>query len=301
MLLSCIGIGSNAIRMLEATWTDGGLCVLKRERRGTRLFAGLFNGRLQEESMHRSLMAVEEMAVMARADQTDELYIFATSAVRDAENGHEFTSKCEALSGVPVEIISGEEEAVLSYIGAMRGGRSAVIDIGGGSTEFTLGHDERIFAAKSLQMGAVRMNSQLPILSRENYQETVERCKRIIARDAKDMLVQKEQFDWTGVGGTMTTLGAMKQRIPLFDPKHSEGMAMTYEEIHGFGMRLSGMTLEERRHVDGLMPHRADIMPSGIAILDAAMTKFHIETIRLSAQGNLDGYLKKKFSQTLDK
>ena len=108
------GIGSDAIRLLVAGWEKGQLCAVHRERRGTRLFAGLVGGMLTEESMQSSVNAVGEWARCARADGAQEIFVFATSAVRDAVNGSEFTARCESACGAKVEIVSGEEEAVLS-------------------------------------------------------------------------------------------------------------------------------------------------------------------------------------------
>ena len=175
MRLACIGIGSNAIRLLIAQWSQEGLCVIRRERRGTRLFAGLVDGALTRQSIRSSVEAVAELAMLARQSGAQEIFVFATSAVRDASNGDEFTRLAQQASGTHIEIISGEEEAVLSYIGASRGGRCGVLDIGGGSTEFTIGEDDRSLGAVSLQMGAVRMNAQAPVCSREDYEQTVER------------------------------------------------------------------------------------------------------------------------------
>ncbi|MBP3656741.1 MAG: hypothetical protein J6K32_08615 [Clostridia bacterium] len=298
MRLACIGIGSNAIRLLTATWEGGRLCVIRRERRGTRLFAGLVDGALTEKSIRSSVDAVGELAMLARADGVQKIFIFATSAVRDASNGHVFTAMAEEASGAKVEIITGEEEAVLSYLGASEGGACGVIDIGGGSTEFTLGDGGRILGAVSLQMGAVRMNAQTPILSPEDYEATVERCMRLIRRDARSLLACPAREAWFGVGGTMTTLGAMQRRVPLFDPDTCEGMSMSMEEVAAWGARLARMTIAERRSITGLMPQRADIIPSGVAILEAAMRCFAMPALRLSAHGNMDGYLKKKFEET---
>ena len=210
MRLGCIGIGSNAIRLLVASWKDGQLCDVRRERRGTRLFAGLIGGRLTEESIQSSVNAVDELAQCARGDGAQEIFVFATSAVRDAANGRAFTDRCEAACGARVEIVSGEEEAGLSYIGASDGGVCGMIDIGGGSTEFTLGEGEKIRGAVSLQMGAVRMNAQRPVLRLDDYAATVEQCRRLIQRDAQGLLTLGMKPDWVGVGGTMTTLGAMR-------------------------------------------------------------------------------------------
>lgn len=297
MRLACIGIGSNAIRLLCAGWKDGALCDVVRERRGTRLFAGLVNGALTQESMRSSVDAVAELAMIARADGAQEIFVFATSAVRDARNGEAFTQACEAACSTHVEIISGEEEAVLSYFGASDGGSCGVIDIGGGSTEFTLGEDMDVLGAVSLQLGAVRMNAQTPVLSLEDYENTVERCMHIIRRDAQALLACPPRKSWAGVGGTMTTLGAMQRRVPLFDPALCEGMEMTRSEVCAWGRKLARMTISERRQIVGLMPQRADIIPSGVAILEAAMRCFGMPALRLSAHGNMDGYLKKKFKE----
>lgn len=297
MRLACIGIGSNAIRLLTAGWTGEKLCNVRRERRGTRLFAGLIDGALTPESMRSSVDAVRELGMMAREDGAQEIFVFATSAVRDASNGEAFTRAAQEACGAQVEIISGEEEAVYSYMGACDGGECGVIDIGGGSTEFTLGRDDRVFGAVSLQMGAVRMNAGTPVLCRADYDATMERCTELIRREAQALLSFARRERWVGVGGTMTTLGAMQRRVQLFDPDTCEGMTMTLDEVAAWGDRLARLSLSGRRQIVGLMPHRADIIPSGIAILEASMRCFGIEAIVLSAHGNMDGYLKKKFRE----
>jgi len=297
MRLACIGIGSNAIRLLIAEWMQEGLCVIRRERRGTRLFAGLVNGALTDQSMMSSVDAVAELAMLARQSAAQEIFVFATSAVRDASNGEEFTRLAEAASGTSIEIITGEQEAVLSYIGASSGGRCGVIDIGGGSTEFTIGQEDRTLGAVSLQMGAVRMHAQMPIRSLEDYKKTVDRCMHMICRDADTLLqIPRAQY-WVGVGGTMTTIGAMHRSVPLFDPQMCEGMKISRAEISDWGHRIACMPLADRKQIIGLMPQRADIIPSGIAILEAAMRAFGVEEMALSAHGNMDGYLKKKFKE----
>ena len=297
MRLACIGIGSNAIRLLVAGWASGMLCPIRRERRGTRLFAGLVDGALTQQSIDASAEAVAELACLARSCGAQEIFVFATSAVRDASNGDAFTALAQQRSGTHIEILSGEEEARLSYIGASSGGACGVIDIGGGSTEFTLGEGARVLASASLQMGAVRMNAQQPILCPQDYEQTLERCRALIRRDAGALLVQPPRACWVGVGGTMTTLGAMERGVPLFDHAACEGMEVTASQVAAWGRRLAGLTLEERRQIVGLMPHRADIIPSGIAILESAMDCFGMERLALSAHGNMDGYLKKKFAE----
>ncbi len=297
MRLSCVAIGSNAIRMLSAEWDGEKLCGILRERRGTRLFAGLKNGYLTEESMQSSVDAVAELAGLARQSGAQETFLFATSAARDAANGAEFAERCRAACGVSPEIITGEEEARLSFLGACGCGRCGVIDIGGGSTEFTTGEDGIPGCAISLQMGAVRYSRLESVTDGASYDRARERAMALILDEAPGWYTDAADRIWTGVGGTMTTLGAMQRGIPLFDPDSCEGMGMTRREVAAWGRKLAVMPMEERRHTTGLMPHRADIIPAGIAILDAAMSVFSIGVLRLSAQGNMDGYLKKKFRE----
>ena len=294
MRLACIAVGSNAIRMLSAEWDGETLRGVVRERRGTRLFAGLVDGRLTEESMRRSADAVSELAELAGRSGAQRLFLFATSAARDAENAADFAGRCREACGLSPEILTGEEEAVLSFLGACTPGRSAVIDIGGGSTEFTLGEEGRPQRAQSLQMGAVRFTRQEAIVGEDGYDRAYSRALELVRSQASGLLGEGRGRTWTGVGGTMTTLGSMQRRVPYFTDA-CEGMRMSREEVGAWGRKLARLPLEERRQVEGLMPHRADIIPAGIAILDAAMTAFGADEIRLSAQGNMDGYLKKKF------
>ena len=146
-------------------------------------------------------------------------------------------------------------------------------------------------------MGAVRMNAQTPVLRCEDYEATVERCMSMIRRDAQALLSCPAAERWVGVGGTMTTLGAMQKGVPLFDARLCEGMRVPRADVCAWGRRLSRLPIAERRQIVGLMPHRADIIPSGIAILEAAMRMFGMEELTLSAHGNMDGYLKKKFGE----
>ena len=298
MRLGCIGIGSNAIRLLVASWKDGQLCDVRRERRGTRLFAGLIGGRLTEESIQSSVNAVEELAQCARGDGAQEIFVFATSAVRDAVNGRAFTDRCEAACGARVEIVSGEEEAVLSYIGASDGGVCGMIDIGGGSTEFTLGEGEKIRGAVSLQMGAVRMNAQRPVLRLDDYAATVEQCRRLIQRDAQGLLTLGMKPDWVGVGGTMTTLGAMQRAVPLFDAARCEGMRMDFETVAGWGRRLARMSMAERQEF--IEEFFGTLTATGAVTLSDLSARMLRETLRFARAVHQEPSLHKMVNETLE-
>ena len=171
MILAVIGIGSNSVRMLTAEAEGGDFRRMARDRAGTRLFAGLDEqGNLSAESMARTLEAMSQMAQEARRRRAERLHAFATSAARDARNGKEFMAAAEQATGVPLEILSGEEEAELSFLGARDvfpdGRRCGVIDIGGGSTEIVTGEGQGTDCAFSCQMGAVRLFRAIPLTCR---------------------------------------------------------------------------------------------------------------------------------------
>ena len=142
MKAAVIGIGSNSVRMLVCEVDGGEMRRIRRDREGTRLFAGLDAGRnLSADAMAKSCAAVKRMADSARDEGCEALHLFATSATRDAANQADFTALLLKETGLTLEICSGETEAALSFFGATDGGDCGVIDIGGGSTEIIVGSD----------------------------------------------------------------------------------------------------------------------------------------------------------------
>ena len=153
--VAVIGVGSNSVRMLVALVEEDGFTRLTRDREGTRLFAGLDEkGNLSPESMAKTAGAVERMAQSAGRIGCDRIHVFATSASREARNGAAFLALLRQKTGTEPEIVTGEEEAVLSFLGATEvappgTGRCGVIDIGGGSMELVIGEKARIDLALS--------------------------------------------------------------------------------------------------------------------------------------------------------
>ena len=289
-----IGIGSNSVRLLVADAVEGKIVPVLRDRCGTRLFAGLKDGALTPESIEVSSAAAREMERKAREAGAGAIYIFATSAVRDAKNREEFAQRILSMAGLELEVCSGEEEARLSYAGAALGGRCGMIDIGGGSTEITLGDGDDVLGAVSTQMGAVRFHRQFPIDSPESFESVAQEAIKILKADAQKVSVLARPDAWVGVGGTFTSLGAMDKQLATFDRTLVEGYPLDRERVRAWGHQLSVMPLEERLRLPGLQPQRADIVAHGVAILLGCMVHFDIKTIRVSDKGNLDGFLRKK-------
>ena len=299
MPAAVIGIGSNSVRALIARNNDGVFERLYRDREGTRLFAGLDSrNMLNQESIRKTADAVQRMASEARKRGAEDLSVFATSAARDAANGQDFLDAVEQAAGVPPMILSGEEEARLSFFGASRAVKDecfcGVIDIGGGSTEIVTGRGEEIECAFSCQMGAVRLFREIPLSRKEDMEAVEKAAGEILEAKLKETPAVRLPETWIGTGGTFTTLAAMVKEIPWTARTHMHGTRVTEKEIREVGEKLADMPLEERFRLPGLQPGRADIVVHGICILLAVMKRFGIESITVSEWGNMDGYLWKK-------
>ena len=298
MRVSVIGIGSNSVRMLLADVTDGKLERILRDREGTRLFAGLDeNNCLSEESMRRTAGAAALMVGKARAEGAEQVHIFATSASRDAANGEDFIQLVRTLTGEDLDIISGEEEACLSFLGATDGVRvpCGVIDIGGGSTEVVTGLGAHVGTAVSCQMGAVRLYNMLPLQSSADLKAVIAKADEILTDTLAGRSLDPLPERWIGTGGTFTTLAAMVKGIRWTDRTYMHGTTLAKEKIEVLAIHLADMPMEERLKLPGLQPNRADIVVHGICILLAIMEHFGMTEITVSELGNLDGFIRNRY------
>ena len=299
MRAAAIGIGSNSVRMLLADITDKQGVRLMRDRAGTRLFAGLDEKRnLSRTAMDTSAESVRLMAETARQQGADEIILFATSATRDAANADVFASLLKDTAGLDLLVLTGEEEAMLSFYGASGNGHCGVIDIGGGSTEIIIGRGLQMDVSMSCQMGAVRLSRMLPIACEADLAAVLTAAEEIL--QAK--LQQVPSFDvppsWFGTGGTFTTLAAMVNCVPWTDRTQMHGTRLSLDHIEKAAYLLAPLSLSQRQALPGLQPNRADIIVHGICILLAVMRHFGLSEITVSEYGNLDGFLKDHYGLT---
>ncbi len=296
MKVAVIGIGSNSVRMLVCEVSDGEMRRIRRDREGTRLFAGLDAGRnLSAVSMANSCAAVKKMAESARADGVDAIHLFATSATRDAANQADFSALLRKETGLTLEICSGETEAALSFFGATDGGDSGVIDIGGGSTEIIVGDGMDVRCGFSCQMGAVRLAGMQPIRDHGDLSAVQQIAADILEEALRLHPALTFPVQWRGTGGTFTTLAAIMKGIRWTDRTYMHGTVLTRDFVLRIARDLADMSLEERKQLPGLQPNRADIIVHGICILVAVMERLEIESITVSEYGNLDGYVKYRY------
>jgi exopolyphosphatase/guanosine-5'-triphosphate,3'-diphosphate pyrophosphatase len=280
-----ISIGTNSTRALVVEFEPAPKILLQRST-GTRIGEGLReSGRLREDAMLRTLEAIEEHATAMRQFRA-ELKVIATSAVRRADNADEFARAVEASTGVPLEIISGEEEARCSYEGAVLGLPAeqtyGVLDVGGGSSEYAT-RDANV----SLEMGAVRLTERFPALREIAGADEIERAQA----DTGTTLAPLEHF--TGVdrlimvGGSATTALAVISGRRMTEPHGPLTRAALRKLIH----RLASLPLEKRKEIPGMVAQRADILLAGTLILDEACALTgHAEAL-VSTNDLLLGYL----------
>ncbi len=295
--IAALDVGSNSVRLLVAEARGDLLFPVFSDRITSRLFAGLQGGRLHKDAIARTQDAILRLADGARAQGASRVFAFGTSAMRDGENRGELI-EFAARHGVSLQVMSGDEEAALSYAGAAPGGSAGVIDIGGGSTELLLGEDGVVQKAASAQMGAVRL---LDMLGGVPDAERMIGTAKAALCGAWTPVRAPRPARWIGLGGTITSLAAMQLGLKTYDPERIEGAPIRAGAARSWLDALLGMPVESRKRIPGLNPARADIMPCGVAILCAFFALSGADLVFASDRDNLLGYLKKKVAEGLDK
>ena len=291
MRRAAIAIGSNSTRMLCADVRDGVLTDCLRAREETRLFQGLDEqGAIRPERLEATAQAVARLARQARIAGAETLDLLATSASRDARNGGALGDRIFALCGLRLRIISGEEEAALAFRAVSQGQRRLVMDIGGGSTEWTLGQDNRPEWAVSMQLGASRLLKMCPIASPEDARRALAIAREIMVPQAEKLRALAPAPCLIGLGGSCTTSAAMSMGMEAHG-EQVEGYIVTRETARAQLDLLSRLTPEQRGNVPGLPPARVHHMPHGLCIMLAALDACGFDRLTVSGKTNLDGYL----------
>lgn len=271
-----ISVGTNSTRVLLADLAPELPHAEIAQSIGTRLGEGLGQrGHIGEEPMRRTLDAIAQLRRAVRGHYL-RLFAIATSAVRRADNADTFADAVHELLGVPLRVLTGDEEATASYrgaltaFGALHGERVGVLDTGGGSTEYAIGTTTVPERFGSCEIGAVRLTEAVPALAgRDGVVDlaTIERA-RAIARQALAPLREYAAIERLAfVGGTATTAAAIvrgrKGKIASF--------GLTRADLQKVLVRLCAIGLKERKEIAGIKPQRADILPAGIVVLDTAL------------------------------
>lgn len=272
-LVSAIDCGTNSVRLLIASVVEGRVEEVDRRLHITRLGQGVdATGQFAPEALGRTLDAMADFAEELDRLGVDARRVVATSAARDASNSAEFFDGVLAMIGVPVEIISGAEEARLSFAGAVTalpglGEPVLVIDIGGGSTELARGGRGRLEQAVSLPMGSVRLRERFFGAAAVPGPAQV-----AAARQYVDDLVDASGLDLqglaclVGVGGTVTSLSALSQQLATYDRLRVHGSVLPVDAVLGLARRLLGMSPAEIALLPTMVPGRADVISAGALV-----------------------------------
>jgi exopolyphosphatase/guanosine-5'-triphosphate,3'-diphosphate pyrophosphatase len=272
--VAALDIGTNSVLLLIAESRDGALVPLLERATITRLGENVDASReLAPAATRRTLACLEGYAREIAAHGVGRVAAVGTSALRDAAGSSEFLDAAERLLGTRPRVISGDEEAELTFHGALSGidagGEVCVFDVGGGSTEIITGSADaglRLANAVSLQVGSVRLferhvrhDPPLPDeLSRVRTE--IERALAAAARPSPGSLL-------VGVAGTVTTLAAIELELSTYDPARVHGTTLSRASVVALSERLQSLSLAERRQLTGLEPKRADVIPIGAAIV----------------------------------
>jgi exopolyphosphatase / guanosine-5'-triphosphate,3'-diphosphate pyrophosphatase len=312
--VAAIDCGTNSLRLLIADVDPARHALADVERRMeiVRLGQGVdATGRLAPEALERTFRALTDFAGQISSARATAVRMVATSATRDASNADEFTRGVQAILGVTPEVISGGEEARLSFTGATAelGGNGVVrttadrllppylvVDIGGGSTEFVLGSGtvpaaEADLAAISVDIGCVRLTE------RHLHADPPSSAEVLAARDDIDRALDRvaaavpvaSARTLVGLAGSVTTVTAIALGLAVYDPRRTHHARLTAAEVHRVTAQLLGQTRDERSRIKSLHPGRVDVIGAGALILDRVMERFGFDEVVTSEHDILDG------------
>ncbi|MET8513552.1 Ppx/GppA phosphatase family protein [Streptomyces sp. NPDC005077] len=304
--VAAIDCGTNSIRLLvaDADPATGELTELDRRMEIVRLGQGVDRtGRLAPDALERTFAACRRYADVIKVHGAEKLRFVATSASRDAENRDEFVRGVLDILGVEPEVISGDQEAEFSFEGATKelAGRNhlakpyLVVDIGGGSTEFVVG-DDRVLAARSVDIGCVRMTERH--LVRDGVvtdpptlgQITAIRADIDAALDlAEESVPLTEAATLVGLAGTVTTVAAIALGLQEYDSEAIHHSRISFEQVQEITGRLVTSTHAERAAIPAMHPGRVDVITSGALVLLAVMKRTGAREVVVSEHDILDG------------
>ncbi|MEU4540096.1 Ppx/GppA phosphatase family protein [Streptosporangium sp. NPDC023825] len=308
--VAAIDCGTNSVRLLVADIGRDRLIDLERRMEIVRLGQGVDEtGRLAPEALERTLAAMRGYAGLIDRHGAFAVRVVATSATRDAANRQDFVDGVRDIFGVEPEVITGAEEAELSFAGATRdlvrfshetgmpapdGTRPPylVVDIGGGSTEFVLG-STHVEAALSVDIGCVRLTERhLRGAGDPPSAEAIEAMTADID-DALDRVAAEVPVEraltMVGLAGSVTTVAGIALDLPEYDPQKIHHSRISAGHVHDIAERLLGMTVERRAAIPLMHPGRVDVIGAGALILDRIVTRYGFGDVVASEHDILDG------------
>ena len=294
--VAAIDCGTNSIRLLIADISGGNFKEVVREMEIVRLGQGVdVNKAFHPDAIARTLSAVEQYAQQITNNNVEKIRFCATSASRDATNRDLFIDGVRDILGVEVEVISGEEEAALSFAGATKELKQSdapflVVDIGGGSTEFVIGSTTVEFA-KSVNIGCVRMSerhfTQQPPTSAQLH-AAISDIDQAIALAARDVPITTAKT-LVAVAGTATTIAAAALDLESYDRYAIHLARISAEKVFQVAAKLQTLSREEIAKLGYMHPGRVDVITAGALVLSRVMAATGASQFVASESDILDG------------
>ena len=299
MRLAGVDIGTLTCRLLIADIsTDGRLTELRSDRRILRLGEGVDQTkRLNVAAMDRVVQCLSEWRALIDASHVDATAAVATSAVRDAANREEFLDRVKREAGFEVELISGDEEARRTMLGIRSGLPAGVdvlaLDIGGGSTEFILDCPGQPPIVRSIDIGVVRLCERL--LHRDPpTDEEVQQAREWVAKEAKAAVAGMGNYQtatFVGTAGTITSLAAMAQKLPTYEPARIHNYRLQLSTIQELEQTLLSRQKADRTGLPGLEKGREEVIAAGAIIIRTIMETLGMSCVLVSDLGLREGVL----------
>jgi exopolyphosphatase/guanosine-5'-triphosphate,3'-diphosphate pyrophosphatase len=298
--LAGIDIGTLTCRLLIADLpVRSSLKELRSERRILRLGEGVDRSkRLTGAAMDRVIQCLKEWRALIDSYGVDACTAVATSAVRDATNRQEFLDRVKYQVGFDVEVITGEEEARRTMLGIRSGLPAGVsdvlaLDIGGGSTEFILDRIGQISTVRSIDVGVVRLNERI-LQHDPPTTEEIQQAREWIRNDTEKVMValpQRAGLTFVGTAGTITSLAAMAQQLPTYEPARIHNYPLMLEAIVDLEQQLLTRTKAARIGLSGLEQNREDVIAAGAIIIRTIMETLGEQECLVSDLGLREGVL----------
>lgn len=300
MRRAVIDIGTNSVKLLVADVTGHAIVPVREQSKQTRLGQGFYPEHcLQPEAIQRTAEAIARFRHLAREAGAESVRVIATSAVRDARNQADLVHAVRNTTGLDIAVITGEQEAGFVYAGVrsdpgLAGGSLLILEVGGGSTEFILGHGPEPEYRGCFSLGTVRLLEQLrpsdPPSATDwtacrswveeilNHEVAPELEPHLAAQGGVPLQV-------VGTGGTCSILASMEHQLRAFDRARIEQTVLSRERLWEHQRWLWGLPLVERQNIPGLPPNRADVILFGVAVFVLTLEKWRFDHIQISTRG----------------
>jgi exopolyphosphatase/guanosine-5'-triphosphate,3'-diphosphate pyrophosphatase len=300
-----VDVGTNSVKLLVAEVVGQQVLPLLEESRQTRLGQGFYETQVLDPArIAETAQAVAAFVANARQHAATTIRVLATSAARDARNAPQLAAAIHTACGLDLQIISGLQEADLAFQGVntdpvLRGQPLLLLETGGGSTQFILGHDQHRDFVASFPIGSVRLMAQLPHSDPPTSTE-LDACRSWLRTFLESQVAPKllpalehlrhdsppgHSLQLIGTGGTATILGCMEARLDQFDRPCLEATPLSLDRVRWHVAHLWTLPLAERKQIVGLPKNRADIILTGALIFEACLLHFQFPALRLSTRG----------------